>query len=126
MPFARVIENMEALPATIEGNRQVLTWLRGDRQWSDDAADRYRRVQLIDFENPSNNSFHVTWEWTLKPPARKGNSADVTCLVNGVPVTIVEHKNPKDAERHGAPGSPSCDTTRSKRRNLRLWRSYSM
>ena len=93
-----VIENMEALPATIEGNRQVLTWLRGDRQWSDDAADRYRRVQLIDFENPSNNSFHVTWEWTLKPPARKGNSADVTFLVNGVPVTIVEHKNPKDAD----------------------------
>jgi type I restriction enzyme R subunit len=53
-------------------------------------------VQLIDFENTSNNVFHVTWEWTLKPPARKGNRADVMFVVNGIPVCIVEHKNPTD------------------------------
>ena len=41
-------------------------------------------------------SFHVTWEWELKPPARKGNRADVMFVINGVPVAIVEHKNPKD------------------------------
>ena len=98
-----VIENLDALPATIEGNRQILTWLRGERQWFDDEADRYRRVDLIDYETPSNNSFHVTWEWTLRPLARKGNRADVMFLVNGVPVAIVEHKNPKDADaiEHG-------------------------
>ena len=37
-------------------------------------------------------------EWTLKPPARKGNRADVMFLVNGVPIAIVENKNPKDAD----------------------------
>jgi type I restriction enzyme R subunit len=29
-------------------------------------------------------------------PAREGNRADVMFLVNGVPVAIVEHNNPKD------------------------------
>ena len=42
-----VIENLDALPATIEGNRQVLAWLRGERQWFDDEANRYRRVNLM-------------------------------------------------------------------------------
>ena len=93
-----VVEHLEALPATIEGNRQALAWLRGDRQWSDDRENRSRHVQLIDFETPGNNSFHVTWEWVLKPPARKGNRADVMFLINGIPVAIVEHKNPKDAD----------------------------
>ena len=93
-----VIENLEALPATIEGNRQVLAWLRGERQWFDDQENRYRRVQIIDFETPDNNSLHVTWEWTLKPPARKSNRADVMFLINGVPIAIAEHKNPKDAD----------------------------
>ena len=101
-----VIENLEALPATIEGNRQVLAWLRGERQWFDDQENRYRRVQIVDFETPDNNSLHVTWEWTLKPPARKSNRADVMFLINGVPVAIVEHKNPKDGGRDRARSHP--------------------
>ena len=40
----------------------------------------------------------MTWEWKIKPPARKGNRADVMFLVNGIPVVIVEHKNPKDGD----------------------------
>ncbi|MCY4423541.1 MAG: HsdR family type I site-specific deoxyribonuclease [Acidimicrobiaceae bacterium] len=93
-----VVENIQALPPTIEGNRQVLAWLRGERQWYDEAEQRHRRVRLIDFDDPSANVLHVTWEWRLKPPARKGSRADVMFVVNGVPVAIVEHKNPKDAD----------------------------
>ena len=92
----QVIEKLEAVPPTIDGNREMLAWLRGERQWNDEAEQRYRRVQLIDFETPSQNVFHVTWEWKLKPPARKGNRADVVFVINGVPVCIVEHKNPAD------------------------------
>ena len=73
----QVIEKLEAIPPTIEGNREMLAWLRGERQWYDEAEKRHRRVQIIDFENPAENVFHVTWEWKLKPPARKGNRADV-------------------------------------------------
>lgn len=92
----QVIEKLEALPPTIEGNREMLAWLRGEKQWYDETEKRHRRVQIIDFDTPSNNVFHVTWEWRLKPPARKGNRADVMFVINGVPVCIVEHKGPKD------------------------------
>ncbi len=93
-----VIETIDAIPPTVEGNRDVLAWLRGERQWYDEAEKRHRRVTLIDFEHPAANAFHVSWEWALKPPARKGNRADVMFLINGVPVCIVEHKNPKDGD----------------------------
>lgn len=94
----QVMEKLEALPATVEGNRELLSWLRGERQWYDEADERHRRVRLIDFESPAENVFHVSWEWKLKPPARKGNRADVMFVVNGIPVCIVEHKNPKDGD----------------------------
>lgn len=93
-----VVETLDALPATIEGNREVLSWLRGDRQWYDEAEKRHRPVTVIDFEHVAGNEFHVTWEWKIKPPARKGNRADVMFVVNGVPLVIVEHKNPKDGD----------------------------
>lgn len=91
-----VIETMEALPTSIEGNREQLSWLRGERQWYDETEKRHRRVTLLDMEHIEANTLHVTWEWKIKPLARKGNRADVMFVVNGVPVCIVEHKNPKD------------------------------
>jgi type I restriction enzyme R subunit len=93
-----VMETLDALPATIEGNRELLAWLRGERQWYDEAEKRHRPVIVIDFEHVADNVFHVTWEWKIKPPARKGNRADVMFVVNGLPVVIVEHKNPKDGD----------------------------
>ena len=93
-----VVERIEATPPTIEGNREMLAWLHGERQWYDEDEKHHRRVRLVDFETPNTNVFHVTWEWKLKPPARKGNRADVMFVINGVPVAIVEHKSPKDAD----------------------------
>ena len=93
-----VVEKLEALPTTIEGNCEMLGWLRGERQGYDEDEMRNRRVQLIDFDTPGNNTLYVTWEWRLKPLVRKGNRADVIFIVNGVPVSIVEHKNPKDRD----------------------------
>ena len=91
------METIEAIPPTIEGNREILAWLRGRRQWYDEAEARHRHVHMIDFDTPGANTLHVTWEWRLKPPARKGNRADVMFVINGVAVAIVEHKNPKDS-----------------------------
>jgi type I restriction enzyme, R subunit len=91
-----IVDRLEAEPATIDGNREILAWLRGERQWYDEDEQRHRPVELVDFEHPTNNDLHVTWEWKIEPPARKGNRADVVFVVNGIPVAIVEHKNPKD------------------------------
>jgi type I restriction enzyme, R subunit len=94
-----VVEHIEALPPTIEGNREVLRWLRGEHQWYDENENRNRPVRIVDFDKPSENEMHVTWEWKIEPLARpKGNRADVIFILNGIPVTIVEHKNPKDGD----------------------------
>jgi type I restriction enzyme R subunit len=90
----QIMDKIESLRPTIEGNRDMLAWLRGERKWYDEAEKRHRSVKLIDFERPDNNLFFVTWEWKLKPPARKGNRADMMFVINGIPVCIVEHKNP--------------------------------
>ena len=69
----RIIERLEALPPSIEGDRDMLAWLR---------SEQHRRVRLVDFDTSADNALHVTWEWKLKPPARKGNRTDVMFLVN--------------------------------------------
>ena len=33
------VETIEAIPPSIEGNREMLAWLRGERQWYDEAED---------------------------------------------------------------------------------------
>src|SRR5438105_1960568 len=42
----QVIEKLEAIPPTIEGNREMLAWLRGERQWYDEEEKQHRRVQI--------------------------------------------------------------------------------
>jgi type I restriction enzyme R subunit len=98
-----IIDRLDAIPPTMEGNREMLEWLRGHRTIYDDREQRQRPVRLIDFDDAERNRFHLTWEWTMRPPARKANRADVVFIVNGVPVCIVEHKNPKlrDAVERG-------------------------
>ncbi len=93
-----IVETIEALPATIEGNWEVLRWMRGEHKWYDETERRSRSVQVVDFENPDNNELQVTWEWKIEPVARKGNRADVIFVVNGLPVAIVEHKNPTSGD----------------------------
>ena len=51
------VETIEATPPTIDGNREMLAWLRGERQWYDEAEERHRHVRLIDFDTPDANTF---------------------------------------------------------------------
>lgn len=90
-----IIQRMESVPSTIEGNREILEWLRGNKTVFDEHERRHRNVTLLDFQRLDRNTFHVTYEWTFKTGNRKANRADVMFVVNGVPVAIVENKNPK-------------------------------
>lgn len=47
------VEAVEASPAIIEENRDMLAWLRGERQWNDEREARHRLVRLIDFDTPA-------------------------------------------------------------------------
>ena len=93
-----VISRMEACSATIEGNRQMLDWLRGQESVFVSEENQHRQARLIDFERglePGRNVFQVTPEWAFKKKWRKGNRPDIVFLINGAPVAVVECKNSK-------------------------------
>ena len=87
-----VMRKLGLLNASLEGNREALSWLRGERSTFVQIENRERNVTLIDFENPNNNLFHVTDEWTQQGVV-DSNPADVVFLINGIPVAVVETKN---------------------------------
>lgn len=94
-----IIQQLDSLPGSIAGNREVLEWLRGHKTIHVDGENRHRNVRLLDFEG-TDNVFQVTWEWSYRN-GRKCNRADVVFLINGVPVAIVENKNPKSKDAMG-------------------------
>ena len=52
-------------------------------------------VRLIDFENPQNNSFHFTAEFTCKN-GQDEFRPDITLFVNGLPLSFIEVKKPNN------------------------------
>ncbi len=60
-----------------------------------DGDDRGDRVWLIDFKNPHNNDFVVANQFTI---IENGNNKrpDVILFVNGIPLVVIELKNPAD------------------------------
>ncbi len=94
-----IIQRMESVPNTMEGNRELLQWLRGQKTHYVEGEKRHRNVRVVDFDNaPGTNVLHVSWEWAYRNGERKGNRADVVFVINGVPVAIVENKNPKSKD----------------------------
>ena len=87
-----ILRQLDLLNATLEGNREALAWLRGERSIFVPSQDRERNVTLIDFDTPDSNLFHVTDEWRQKNTAHR-NRADVVFLINGIPVGVVETKS---------------------------------
>lgn len=49
-------------------------------------------MRLIDFENPSNNEYHCTAEFTCKN-GQDEFRPDITLFVNGMPLVFIEVKN---------------------------------
>ncbi len=87
-----VVRRIESVRNTIEGNAEVLAWLRGEQSVYDHAENRERNIAVIDYETIDNNVFQVTDEWQYTN-GRETNRADVMFLINGIPVAIVETKS---------------------------------
>ena len=87
-----ILRQLNLLRPTLEGNRDALSWLRGEHSTFVSSENRERNVTLIDFETPDNNLFHVTDEWSQQGIIDR-NRADVVFLINGIPVAVVEAKN---------------------------------
>ncbi|WP_129628852.1 type I restriction endonuclease subunit R [Candidatus Oscillochloris fontis] len=88
---SEIVRQLSLLNPTIEGNRDALAWLRGERSVFVPEERRERNVRLIDFDQPDANVFQVTDEWTYRGTVY-ANRADVVFLINGIPIALAETK----------------------------------
>ena len=87
----QIMQQMQGVRASIEGNRDILNYLRGAKTVYHPTKKRNLNITLIDFDHPENNIFEVTDEWS-HTSGRITNRADLVFLINGIPVVVVETK----------------------------------
>ncbi|QOJ27641.1 MAG: HsdR family type I site-specific deoxyribonuclease [Ignavibacteriales bacterium] len=87
-----LLRKLELPLPTIHGNREFLSYLKGEKTFFCKEENRELNLILIDYENPANNIFEVTEEYYFF----NGHYAireDVVFLINGIPVLVIECKN---------------------------------
>ena len=95
-------QQFERLNPSAQGEfAQTLRAIRQELTNDDLGKSFYKRlttvspVRLIDFDNPQNNSFHFTAEFTCKN-GQDEFRPDITLFVNGLPLCFVEVKKPNN------------------------------
>lgn len=95
-------QQFEFLNPSAKGEfRQTFRAIRQELANDDLGKSFYKRlttaspVRLIDFENPQNNSFHFTAEFTCKN-GQDEFRPDITLFVNGLPLCFIEVKKPNN------------------------------
>lgn len=54
--------------------------------------------RFIDWENPTNNSFHVTAEFSVeRTGSTQTKRCDIVAFVNGIPMLVIENKRPTES-----------------------------
>lgn len=86
-----LVRRIENARSTIQGNREVFQWLRGEKTVFVPSEKRELNVEVVDFVNPNNNIFQATAEWQYTN-GRYTNRADIIFLINGIPVALIETK----------------------------------
>jgi len=77
----------------LKANEELTAWLRGDRSMPFGPNNDHATVKLIDFDQPQNNHYVVTNQFTFRAgPAER--RADLVLLVNGIPLVVIEAKTP--------------------------------
>ncbi len=77
----------------ISANEEFTAWLRGERTMPFGENHEHTTVRLIDFENPENNQWVVTSQYTFRAGSVE-KRADLVLLVNGFPLVLIEAKTP--------------------------------
>ena len=95
-------QQFEHLNPSAKGEfEQTLRAIRQELANDDLGKSFYKRlttvspVRLIDFDNPRNNSFHFTAEFTCKN-GQDEFRPDITLFVNGLPLCFIEVKKPNN------------------------------
>ena len=77
---------------TIQGNREFLQHLQGERTFFSSEENREYNFVLINYDEPDKNIYEVTEEYYLFN-GQHANREDVVFLINGIPVLVIECKN---------------------------------
>jgi type I restriction enzyme R subunit len=77
----------------IRANEEFTAWFRGDRTMPFGWNHEHTTIRLIDFENPENNQWIVTTQYTFRAGSVE-KRADLVLLVNGFPLVLIEAKTP--------------------------------
>jgi len=84
---------------TIRGNLDAWEHLRGIKTVFVEEDNRERSARFLDIDNPSNNVFQVTDEWSYRPsPEAEAVRFDVVLLINGIPIIMLEAKAAREKE----------------------------
>jgi len=94
-----IINRLGNVKSSIEGNQEILQYLKGEKSIYYERDKRELNIRFIDFNNDNieNNQFHVTDEWQYTN-GKFTNRGDVIFLINGIPVIIAETKNANKRE----------------------------
>ena len=85
--------SLRTIPVTIDGIRKFLDILRNGLVIPIQKENKEYVIKLVDFDNLENNDFVVTNQFKVE--GSKGNiRADIVLLVNGIPLALIEAKNP--------------------------------
>lgn len=67
-------------------------------------------ISLIDWQNPTNNSFVFTEEFSVtKAGGVESRRPDIVCFVNGIPLVVIEAKRPDGYAAKGSKKGPTID-----------------
>ena len=81
-------------PTTIENNREFHQMLLAGARvpYQDNNQTRYHAIRLVDFENPQNNEFAAIRQFIVLQHRQR--RLDHVIFVNGLPLVILEYKDP--------------------------------
>ena len=91
----RVISELRTLPASFEGSKLFLRYLKDGLPLKLERTKELCYVRILDQERPENNEFLVSDQVWFES-SRGRIRADLVLFVNGLPLVLIECKNPAE------------------------------
>ena len=91
----RILAELKSKPASFDGSKQILRFLKQGIAIKLERTRELKYVNLLDRENPENNEFVVSSQVPFESSQGRIR-ADIVLYVNGIPLVVIECKNPTD------------------------------
>ncbi len=91
----KVVNELKFKPSGIEGAKHVLMFFKKGVPVNLEKTSALKYVQLFDYENMENNEFVVSRQ-VIYGEGERRIRVDIILYINGIPLVIIECKNPAD------------------------------